>query len=185
MLASAWSPDSRSIATASGDTTVRLWDAATGKEKGLPLAHLAVPTHLEFSPDGQKLATVARDGTVHLWNAMTGKPLSAPRKQGQACTTVRFTADGAAFFVHDHDGFRFWDAETALPLTLHYADPVAGGFALDDAAIHNLMTPDGTRVFLGYSRNDGAYWTIPQPRTPPPAWFPDFLEMLAQMTLDE
>jgi serine/threonine protein kinase/WD40 repeat protein len=183
VLASAWSPDCRTIATACADATVLLWDVATGqlRPNTAPLGHIAVPAHLEFSPDGKRLATVTRDGSIRLWNAATGQPQSDPVNQGQACTTVRFTADGAAFFVHDHEGFRFWDAETALPVTIHYPEPVAGGFAFDSEASHQFMIPDGTRVFLSYSMNDGAYWTVPQPRTAPPDWFPGFLESLAQM----
>jgi eukaryotic-like serine/threonine-protein kinase len=184
ILAASWSRDSRRIATAGGDTTVRVWDVATGKEAVPPLAHLAVPTHLEFSPDGTRLATVARDGTARLWDPRTGEPVSPPLRQGLACTTVRFTADGAAFFVHDHDGFRFWDTATALPVTLHYQEPVAGGFAFDSDAFHHFMAPDGTRVFLSYARNDGVAHTIPQPRGTVPEWFPGFLEMLGQLQQD-
>ena len=184
VLATAWSPDSRTLASACGDYTVRLWSVATGQSMAI-LAHLAVPTHLEFSPDGSRLATCTRDGTVRLWDARTGHAASPWLRQGEACTTVRFTADGAAFFVHDHGGFRFWDTATALPVTQHYADPVAGGFAFDSEANHRFMSLDGCRVFLGNARNDGVAYTIPQPRGPVPEWFPSFLETLAQLRLND
>ncbi len=184
VLAAAWSHDSLTCASASGDSTVRLWNAATGRPAAPVMPHLAVPTHLEFSPDGTRLATCSRDGTARLWDPLTGQPVCPPLRQGLACTTVRFTADGAAFFVHDHDGFRFWDTATALPVTLHYQEPVAGGFAIDSESWHSFMSPDGTRVFLSYCKNDGAVYSIPQPRGPVPAWFPEFLEMLAQLQID-
>ncbi|MBX7211279.1 MAG: protein kinase [Verrucomicrobiaceae bacterium] len=185
VLAAAWRHDSLSFASASGDSTVRVWNVATGQPSAPVMPHLAVPTHLEFSPDGTRLATCSRDGTARLWNPSTGQPLSPPLHQGQACTTVHFTADGAAFFVHDHDGFRFWDTATALPVTLHYQEPVAGGFAFDCEIYHHFMSRDGTRVFLSYARNDGVACTIPQPRGRVPEWFPDFLETLCQLRLDE
>ena len=184
VLSTAWSRDSLSLASASADNTARIWNVATGLPTALIMPHLAVPTHLDFSPDGSRLATCAQDGTARLWDPRTGLPVSPPLLQGLACTTVQFTADGAAFFVHDHDGFRFWDTATALPVTLHYRDPVAGGFALDSEASRHFMSPDGTRVFLAYSRNDGIAYSVSQPRGPVPAWFPDFLEMLAQLQID-
>jgi WD40 repeat protein len=184
ILSAVWSRDSRFIASGGGDNTVRVWNVETGQPAAPPMPHLAVPAHLEFSPDGTRLASVSRDGTARIWDPRTGLPLSPVLRQGLACTTVRFTADGAAFFIHDHDGFRFWDTATALPVTLHYQEPVAGGFAFDSDAFHHFMSPDGTRVFLSYARNDGVAHAIPQPRGAVPAWFPDFLEMLGQLQLD-
>ncbi len=124
VIASSWSRDSRTIATASYDKTARVWDVATGKTIGDPMLHLADPSHLEISLDGKRLATVARDGTARLWDPGTSAAVSPLLRQGQSCTTVRFSADGSVFFVHDHDGFRFWDTATALPVTIHYPEPV-------------------------------------------------------------
>ena len=65
-------------------------------------------------------------------------------------------------------------------MSLHYAEPVTGGLGMDSENWRAIMTPDGTRVFLGYSMHHGALWHISQPRGQAPIWFPDFLEMLAQ-----
>ena len=184
IIASAWSPDSRYVATGSYDKTARVWDVKNGRQIGASMPHLGDLAHLEFSPDGTRLATACRDGTVRLWAPLTGRPISEPLRQGQACGTVRFTADGATFFVHDHTGFRFWNTATAEPVTVHYPEAVAGGFAMDCKSRHAFITPDGAQVFLGYSMNYGAHWTVPQPRGRAPDWFPDFLEMLCQLRLD-
>ena len=65
----AFSPDGRLLATVSADTTVRLWDVATGQPHGQPLTGRPSTLYdVEFSPDGRLLATAGADKTVRLWN---------------------------------------------------------------------------------------------------------------------
>ncbi len=185
IIAGAWSADSRWIATASYDHTARVWDANTGRETVPALPHLSWLSHLEFSPDSRLLATACRDGTVRLWDPATGSPASPSLPQRSTAETVRFTKDGACFVVRDHHGFRFWETQRAEPLTLHYAAPVSGGLGMDAEPWRAIMSPDGTKVHLGYSMNDGQLWSVPQPREAVPKWFPDMLEGLALMRLRE
>ena len=63
----AWSPDGKSIASGSLDKTVKLWDAATGKEKSTLRAHSAPVMSVSWSPNGKTLASGSFDGTVKLW----------------------------------------------------------------------------------------------------------------------
>jgi WD40 repeat protein len=184
ILSTAWSPDSRLVATAAYDQTARVWDAATGRAVGRPLPHLGTLSHLEFSPDGRLLATACRDGTVRLWHPRTGEPASPALPQTSTAEVVRFTRDGACFLVRDHNGFRFWDTERAEPVTIHYPEPAGGGIGIDCESVRAIMTADGAQVYLAYAMNEGALWSVPQPREAVPDWFPDLLESLALMRLD-
>lgn len=185
IIASAWSPDSRLVATASYDTTARVWDVASGQMQGAPMNHFAWLSHLEFNPKGSTLATACRDGTARLWDVKTTRPLSPPLPQGYTCETVRFTADGATFLVRDHEGFRFWDAQSAIPVSIHYFEPVSGGMGMDSANWRSLMTPDGTRIYLSYSINAGTLWHVRHTRAPAPPWFDELLETLCLASLNE
>jgi WD40 repeat protein len=69
----AWSPDGRSLASASQDQTVQVWDALTGKLLLTYRGHAAEVWAVSWSPDGRHIASVGDGGVVHLWNAATGK----------------------------------------------------------------------------------------------------------------
>lgn len=63
-----FSADGRTILSASRDETIRLWDVATGKERGVHLGHSGRVWNLAVSPDGQTIASAGQDGTVKLWD---------------------------------------------------------------------------------------------------------------------
>lgn len=64
----AFSPDGQLLASASIDSTVRLWDPATGASRGTLEGHSDWVRQVVFSPDGQLLASASHDNTVRLWD---------------------------------------------------------------------------------------------------------------------
>jgi eukaryotic-like serine/threonine-protein kinase len=61
----AWSPTGRSVATASDDGTVRLWDPVSGEPICPPLTHAGPVLGVVYSHDGKTLATASEDQTAH------------------------------------------------------------------------------------------------------------------------
>jgi hypothetical protein len=65
----AFAPDGKQIVTVSADKTVRLWDAETGAQLGLPLiGHTDIVNSAAYSPDGRRIVTASWDKTVRLWD---------------------------------------------------------------------------------------------------------------------
>jgi WD40 repeat protein len=71
----AFSPDGKTLASASWDRTVKLWDAGSGAVLQTLEGHSSEVTAVAFSPDGKMLASASWDGTVKLWDAGSGAVL--------------------------------------------------------------------------------------------------------------
>jgi len=79
----AFSPDSRTLASAGSDGKVRLWNVAgvQGTPADRPIhtlaEHPAEVRAVAFSADGRHLLSACEDGTVKTWNVATGQETSS------------------------------------------------------------------------------------------------------------
>jgi WD40 repeat protein len=64
-----WSPDGKRIASASGDCTVQIWNAADGSHVYTYRGYSADVSTLAWSPDGSHIALGSNDMTVQVWEA--------------------------------------------------------------------------------------------------------------------
>ncbi|KAG2065808.1 WD40 repeat-like protein, partial [Suillus decipiens] len=73
-----FSPDGTRIVSCSQDSTVRVWDAATGLPLGEPFrGHTDSVRSVSFSPDGSRIVSGSRDSTVRMWDAAMGQQFRA------------------------------------------------------------------------------------------------------------
>jgi WD40 repeat protein len=86
----AFIPDGNTLASTSEDGSVRLWEAATGKE--LRRIDEAWPRCLAVSRDGQTLATGNGVGVIRLWNAATGQQIARFEGHSAAVECVAFSS---------------------------------------------------------------------------------------------
>jgi WD40 repeat protein len=91
VLAIAFSPDGKKLATGSADGIAQLWDVVSGKEAGRRLEHKNRVVAVAFSPDGKKLATVGADGIAKVWNATNGSQILS--EQEDNVNAIAFSPD--------------------------------------------------------------------------------------------
>jgi WD40 repeat protein len=97
----AFAPDGHTLAAASRDGTIALWDSATGKERLYIVAH---PNHKEaafsnspclvFSPDSKLLASASTDQTIRFWDTATAKKRGQIRSPNAGFLALAFFRDG-------------------------------------------------------------------------------------------
>ena len=72
VIAVAFSPDGKRIASGSDDKTIKLWDTATGDLEKTLVGHLDTVDTVAFSPDSKRIASGSWDRTIKVWNTANG-----------------------------------------------------------------------------------------------------------------
>jgi WD40 repeat protein len=151
-----FTPEGKTLATATADDIIRLWNAQTGERRGELKGHTRWVEALAFAPDGRTLASAADDGTVRLWDTPRRLELAALRGHGRDVHSLAFSPDGKTLASGGAEGAaRLWDVEAGrLLATLPHGEvsgrlwvayaPAAGG--LVTASYHTVKVWDETQA---------------------------------------
>merc|ERR1740130_1433552 len=109
----AFSPDSKLVVSGSDDETVRVWEAATGKEVQKLEGHSSDVTSVAFSPDSKLVVSGSDDKTVRVWEAATGKEVQKLKGHSESVTSVAFSPDSKLVVSGSRDKtVRVWETAT-------------------------------------------------------------------------
>ena len=112
-----FSADGATFLSGSRDTTMRLWDVATGAELRRFEGHTSTVMDVAFSPDEATALSGSWDTTIRLWDVATGEELRRFEGHTDAVMSVAFSADGTTFVSGSRDGtLRLWDVTTGEEL---------------------------------------------------------------------
>lgn len=107
-----FNPNDSLLITGSVDSTIKIWERATGKI----VRNIKQPTgiaYLDVSKDGKYIATGGYDSTVRVWRLSDGALVKELKGHGGTVWTVAFSPDGKKIASSGDDAvIKIWDLES-------------------------------------------------------------------------
>ncbi len=148
-----FSPDGTQAATASKDTTAKVWDVETGQELLTLTGHTNSLTSIAFNPDGTQIATGSLDTFAKIWDAKTGKELHSLAHPNEPIMSVDFSPDGSRLATGTENGtVKIWNTETG--------DELLTIPTYSESVYRVAFSPDGSRLSSGGEDNLVKVWDV-------------------------
>src|SRR5437588_5164432 len=143
VFALAWSPDSASIASASRDRTVHLWNVQTGQVHCIYRGHTSHLLSVAWSPDGNYIASGDTGGVVQVWEANTAKILLSYYRHTRFVRSLAWSPGGTYIASGGDFGDSTLQVWSSLSGELHYTHK-------QQYRIFGVSwSPDGKRIVSG------------------------------------
>ena len=154
VTALAFSPDGKTLASGAGfgESDIRLWDVATGKEIGRMEGHKSWVGSLVFWPDGRKLASCSADQTIRIWDVASRKCLDVLRGHRLEVWCLALLPDDKTLVSGAKDGtVCLWDTSVTHPHQPRLDIP--------DHVFDWCFTPDNRSVLTLNSQGQVLRWS--------------------------
>jgi WD40 repeat protein len=122
--------DGRTLVSCSEDATIKLWDVATGEERGLLKGHSAKIMSIAIAPDDRTLASAGLDKTIRLWNIETKQLIGVLEGHTQLVRSLSFSGDGKRLVSSSADNTaRIWNVDERRDILVLHQGAEAYGVA--------------------------------------------------------
>lgn len=142
------SPDGKTLASASVDKTIKLWNVEKGQEICTIKGYDRIFTSVDFSPDSKTLAFGSEDGTIKLWDVEIGKEIPTLMRHSSRVDGVSFSQDGNKLASASDDGtIKLWNlkTKTEIPIFTGYDKKIVSSVSFSpDVKTLAFGSDDGT-----------------------------------------
>jgi WD40 repeat protein len=145
-----FSPDGKSVVSASKDNTVKIWDVNTGRCRLTITGKSDFHTSASYSPDGKYLALASRDNFIHIVDSVTGYEVKKLDGQSFIVESIVFSPNGRRLAsVSRDDILHVWDFEKGKSI---FTSNNAYGFFSpkynSNRLNSNIFSPDGKYILI-------------------------------------
>ncbi|MHC5596230.1 MAG: protein kinase domain-containing protein, partial [Nostoc sp.] len=148
------SPDGYTLASASDDKSIKLWDLNTQKVIASLSGHSQAVKSVSFSPNGQILATASDDKSIKLWQVETLEQICTLLGHSHAVKSVAFSPDGQMLASGSWDKtIKLWNVNTGREIC------TITGHQLQVSSV--AFSPDGKLLASASYDRTTRLWQIP------------------------
>ncbi|MDA0814429.1 MAG: PQQ-binding-like beta-propeller repeat protein, partial [Verrucomicrobia bacterium] len=147
-----FSPDSKSVATASNSNRLHLWRTADGKMLA-EWVQAGDCFSVTFDPTGKRMLSAGNDGTARLFNIQDGKEIASYRHEGDVVRSM-ISPDGRYIATVSADF-------TGRILNARTLEPIGQPLDHNNELTCQDFSPDGRLVATGGADNRARIWSIP------------------------
>ena len=113
VLSVAISPDGETVASGSGDHTIKIWQLRTGNLIRTLYGHSSWVSAIAISPDGQTLVSGSGDNTIKIWQLRTGQLLRTLVGHSKWVNSIAISPDGQTLASGSGDNtIKIWQLRT-------------------------------------------------------------------------
>ena len=147
------SPDGKSVASASHDQSIRLWNIDSGECLKIITGHSDKINAISFHPSGNRLITGSADKTARLWEVETGECVRVFSGHQRSVEAVAISPDGRCLAAASKDWFIYlWDIDSGQCLKLLKGH--------ENEVTTVAFSPDGQLLASGSSDKTVRLWDL-------------------------